>query len=166
MKKLLIIIPIIILVLSACSFKEEINDTKDIKQNENKNTEIELDSVYLNQYSQQVLDFSHNFELIGDLPLGLNIMPVLDLDSKLELYGLAKEGGEFTFYLKNDEFSQAYKLNVLVVNNDNFLSERKVKDDCKTFFDGCNTCTKEPNSEVMVCTEIYCEVYSDAYCLD
>ncbi len=167
MKKLLIIIPIITLVLSACGAK--LSD-KEVKVIEDQSKDIvELETAYLNEYTYQLLDFNKDFKLQGDLPLGINIMPVIDNDEdgKLELYGIAKEKGNFIFSLSSDnDIRRFYSLEVLELSNKNPSLRAPITDDCIVFDDGCNTCAREPGSNITMCTEMYCEVYSAPYCIE
>ncbi len=41
-----------------------------------------------------------------------------------------------------------------------------ISKDCKSFFDGCNTCNKIENSTEAACTMMYCENYQKPKCLD
>lgn len=43
--------------------------------------------------------------------------------------------------------------------------QTEIMNNCKNYFDGCNTCIKD-NQGNNVCTEIYCEEYEEARCLD
>lgn len=38
--------------------------------------------------------------------------------------------------------------------------------DCQTYFDGCNNCTRDPQTDETVCTKEVCEVYQAPRCLD
>jgi membrane-bound inhibitor of C-type lysozyme len=40
-----------------------------------------------------------------------------------------------------------------------------IADDCRTFFDGCNQCVREPG-EVAACTRMYCATYRQPRCRD
>ena len=40
-----------------------------------------------------------------------------------------------------------------------------IDDECRSFFDGCNTCQREPGKQGM-CTLKACEVYQKPRCLD
>lgn len=38
--------------------------------------------------------------------------------------------------------------------------------DCKTYFDGCNTCTRDPDTGISACTRKACADYEPPQCLD
>lgn len=38
--------------------------------------------------------------------------------------------------------------------------------DCKTYFDGCNTCTRDPDTGISACTRKACADYEPPRCLD
>jgi len=42
----------------------------------------------------------------------------------------------------------------------------KIPETCKSFFDGCNNCSKIENSTEAACTRMYCESYQEPKCLD
>lgn len=150
MKKLLIIIPILLLILTACAKKNE--NESPIAEN-TKSDYLLLNKAILNQYFNQKIEFNKEFTLSGSLPQGLHIMPVLEEDNTLEIYGVAKEFGVFEFSLANLEEEKRYSLEVI--------------EECLSFFDGCNYCTLDyPGDKAPMCTELYCEVYLASYCLD
>lgn len=41
-----------------------------------------------------------------------------------------------------------------------------IDENCKFFFDGCNNCTRQPNSNEITCHELYCETYQKPRCTD
>lgn len=41
-----------------------------------------------------------------------------------------------------------------------------IPENCQTYFDGCNNCTRDPQSGETVCTRDICEVYEEPRCLD
>lgn len=41
-----------------------------------------------------------------------------------------------------------------------------IPENCKSFFDGCNNCSKGENEEQTACTMMYCEIYQQPKCLD
>lgn len=41
-----------------------------------------------------------------------------------------------------------------------------IPEDCKTFFDGCNRCSKMEGNEEAACTRMFCENYEKPYCTD
>lgn len=43
--------------------------------------------------------------------------------------------------------------------------EKLIAEECKTFFDGCNSCFRSENGET-ACTRKYCENYEKPYCTD
>ncbi len=108
MKKFLWLIPLIIIFLSACNFQSDFSEDKSPK------TEIiQLNSSLVNEYTHHILEFDSQFKLNGTLPRGLNIMPILDQESKLELYGVAGEAGEFVFSLEgSDNNTETYSLRI------------------------------------------------------
>ncbi len=162
-KQFLIIIPLIILGLSACGSKPAPAPNLEPKVDV-----IELASSLLNEYSHQVIDFSSQFDLSGNLPIGLNIMPIVDEENKLELYGIAKEKGEFFFTLTDlNTNSKSYKLKIIEATYHQNSWQELISADCLNFYDGCNNCSREEiGSKDLTCTEMYCEIYSQAICLD
>lgn len=41
-----------------------------------------------------------------------------------------------------------------------------IPDSCQSFFDGCNTCSRQPDMEFPICTLMFCAEYEAPKCLD
>jgi hypothetical protein len=41
-----------------------------------------------------------------------------------------------------------------------------IPETCKSFFDGCNNCSRAENIDEVACTLMYCEQYQEPKCLD
>jgi len=41
-----------------------------------------------------------------------------------------------------------------------------IADDCRSFFDGCNQCVRDPGKEIAACTRMYCAEYQRPRCRD
>ena len=74
------------------------------------------------------------------------------------------------FWMCSDETSDYY-FSCAVTNKDNVdvkIEVDEVPDDfdgCNNYFDGCNRCSMQDDWEI-VCTELACEEYQEAYCAD
>ncbi len=54
-------------------------------------------------------------------------------------------------------------------NKDTYTSESwktMIPQTCKSFFDGCNNCSRTENASEAACTLMYCEQYQKPNCLD
>ena len=44
--------------------------------------------------------------------------------------------------------------------------ETMIPSSCASFFDGCNNCFRDLESQTIGCTKMYCEQYQEPRCLD